>query len=380
MDPIYFKIIWYGFIAVAAIQVFYYLFFYSRLAFYKPADAGIAQQDAPPLSVIICAKNEQRNLKRNLPVVLQQHYLDLMHRPYYEVVVVNDNSDDDTAFILRDLSPGYPHFRYLDLHQSAKGIPGKKYPLTMGIKSAVNDHLLLTDADCRPSSANWLPIMAGGFGEGKEIVLGYGAYESRPGLLNKVIRFETFFSALQYLSFALAGVPYMGVGRNLAYKKELFFRHKGFLSHHQLPSGDDDLFINAAANGKNTRVVIDPEAITYSTPKTDWGSWFNQKTRHLSVGRHYKPKHKFLLGLFSVTQFLYYPLLILALFYHPFLWITLYVFAARLILQGIIWRGSLKRLNEQDLFWYCWLLEIGMCLYYIVFTPALLRKPRMRWN
>src|SRR5699024_7249847 len=128
-------------------------------------------------------------------------------------------------------------------------------------------------------------------------------------------------------------IPYMGVGRNLAYKKELFFRHKGFLTHINIPSGDDDLFINAAANRKNTRVVVDKEAITYSKPKQSWGAWYRQKTRHVSTGRHYKFKHRLLLGAFSLSLFLFYPLFIAALFYQPFLHITWLVFGIKLLIQ-----------------------------------------------
>lgn len=380
MDSLLLYLLWFAFVFIACIQVFYYLFFFSRLAGYKIGEEPLPENDSLPLSVIICAKNEERNLQRNLPKILQQHYYDSQQQPRYEVVVVNDNSEDDTGSVLRYLSPGYPHFRFVELQQSAKGIPGKKYPLTIGIKKSAYDTLVLTDADCQPAGTHWLELIAEKFNNGTEIVLGYGAYESKPGLLNKVIRFETFFSAMQYLSFALAGIPYMGVGRNLAYKKDLFFRHKGFLSHADIPSGDDDLFINAAANKQNTSVIIHPEAITYSEPKTSWGAWFRQKRRHLSTGKHYKPKHKFLLGLFSVSQFLFYPLFILALFYHPFIYYTLGIFFLRMIISFIIWSGSLKRLNEKKLFWYCIPLEIMMCLYYLIFTPALIRKHRKDWN
>lgn len=380
MNSLLFLIFWCAFVLVACIQVFYYLYFFSRLAGYKVKEGNLPENDSLPLSVIICAKNEERNLQRNLPKILQQHYQNPEHQPQYEVVVVNDNSEDDTSAVLQYLGPGYPHFHFVELQQSAKGIPGKKYPLTIGIKKSVYDTLVLTDADCKPAGTHWLELIAGKFNNGTEIVLGYGAYETRPGLLNKVIRFETFFSAMQYLSFALAGIPYMGVGRNLAYKKELFFRHKGFLSHADLPSGDDDLFINAAANKKNTTVIIDPEAITYSEPKTSWGAWFRQKTRHLSTGKHYKPVHKFLLGLFSVSQFLYYPLFILALFYRPFIYYTIGIFILRWIISGMIWSGALKKLNEKNLFWYCIPLEMLMWLYYLIFTPALMRKPKKSWN
>lgn len=374
---------WYIFLGLAAVQLFYYLFFFSRLAFYRlKEDGGGREGKLPLLSVIICAKNEENNLSHNMPVILQQRYGNRSEdaEKNYEVIVVNDNSEDDTLFYLQHIKPGYPHFRFINLTQVAKGIPGKKYPLTVGIKGAIHDIIVLTDADCRPADRNWLYHIGRGFKGEKEIVLGYGAYERRPGLLNRMIRFETFFSGLQFLSFALAGIPYMGVGRNLAYKKELFFRHKGFVSHLNIPSGDDDLFINKAANRRNTTVVLHKEAITYSRPKEKWGEWYRQKTRHVSTGRHYKLYHQFLLGLFSLSLFLYYPFLVAALFYKPLFSVTLWIFLGKLLIQAIIWALSLKKLNEKGLFWYCLPLEILMSLYYLIFTPALLLKPKKRWN
>lgn len=381
MNIPFLQIVWYAFIVVAGIQVLYYLFFFSRLAFYKHKKKK-EEETHPSLSVIVCAKDEERNLTTNLPMVLQQRYPDKSEAEAmgYEVIVVNDNSEDGSMYFLRNIEPGYPHFRFINLTQEAKGIPGKKYALTMGIRGAANDIVVLTDADCKPADSRWLHHIGEGFTKGKEIVLGYGAYEHLPGLLNRVIRFETYFSALQYLSFALSGIPYMGVGRNLAYKKELFFRHKGFLSHSNIPSGDDDLFINAAANRKNTRVVIHKEAITYSKPKQNWGAWYRQKTRHLSTGRHYKLKHRFLLGLFSSSLFLYYPLLVIALFYMPMLYVTLMVIGGKLLVQIIIWALSLRKLNEKGLFWYCLPFEILMSVYYLIFAPALMLKPKKRWN
>lgn len=382
MDILFLQGGWYVFVGLAIVQVFYYLFFFSRLAFFRSGKEDKSGNALPPLSVIVCAKDEERNLKQNLPMVLQQRYgyaaEELEQR--YEVIVVNDNSEDDTLFYLRSIKPGYPHFRFIDLKQPARGIPGKKYPLTVGIKGAANDIVVLTDADCKPAGRNWLFHIGRGFTEGKEIVLGYGAYNRRPGLLNRVIRFETFFSGLQYLSFALVGVPYMGVGRNLAYKKELFFRHKGFATHVHIPSGDDDLFVNKAATRKNTGVVIHQEAITYSKPKEKWREWYRQKTRHMSTGRYYKWQHQFLLGLFSLSLFLYYPFFLLALFYKPFLYVTLLVFVGKLLIQIVIWALCLKKLNEKGLLWFCLPFEILMSIYYLIFTPALLLKPKKRWN
>ncbi|MCK7559699.1 glycosyltransferase [Chitinophaga sedimenti] len=220
-------IIFYIFAAAAGVQTLYYLIFFSRVAFYK-RKFDEDHTPAQDMSVIICAKNEENNLQRNLPTVLQQKYH--QHKnPSYEVIVVNDNSEDDSKYYLRSIEPGYPHYRNIELKQSAQFIPGKKFPLSMGINGAKNGTVLLTDADCRPGSVHWLSIMSQGFTNGTEIVLGYGPYYKKPGFLNKLIRYETYFAALQYLSFAMAGIPYMGVGRNLAYKRELFFRTKGLL-------------------------------------------------------------------------------------------------------------------------------------------------------
>ncbi len=366
------EIIFYCFAAVTAVQVFYYLFFFSRLAFYHAKQRTKSQQH--PVSVIICARDEDENLARNLPGVLVQNY-----PSSYEVVAVNDNSLDDSKYILQELKKTFKSLNVVELTQEAKHISGKKYPLSVGIREAKHEVLLLTDADCVPASEFWIQKMQDAYDDDIEIVLGYGAYHKLPGLLNKLIRFETFHTALQYMSYALAGVPYMGVGRNLSYKKGLFFRNKGFSSINHIPSGDDDLFINKVATKKNTAVLIDPEATTRSVPKRTWKDWRKQKTRHYSTAKFYKASHKFLLGLYLGTQFLFYPLFILSLLY--FDWrIAVGVFALRLLTQAVILYKSMKKMGEKDLWPWFLAFDIWMFFYYIIFAPALWRKPKRNWN
>jgi hypothetical protein len=269
--------------------------------------------------------------------------------------------------------------KVIELTQEAKMIPGKKFPLSIGIKSAAHDTVLLTDADCVPASEHWISRMMAPYEkQGIEIVLGYGAYHKKKGLLNKIIRWETFHTAIQYLNFALAGIPYMGVGRNLSYKKEVFFRLKGFSSHNNIAGGDDDLFINMAANQKNTAVCLDKESFTLSRPAKNFSQWIAQKKRHYSTSRRYKPLHKFLLSLYSFTHFLFYPLFIAALLYQ---WqISLIIFGTRMLLQGAIYYRSMQRLNEKDLFPFFPLFDLGMIFYYLSFAPALIRKNRPAWK
>nr|WP_294908233.1 glycosyltransferase [uncultured Lacibacter sp.] len=366
------EILFIAFCTITAVQLFYYLYFFTRLAFYKKPKVESSMQHA--VSVIVCARDEAQNLADNLPEVLQQDY-----KSTFEVVAVNDNSYDDSKYVLEYLSKPFRNLRPIELKQEARLISGKKFPLSIGIKEAKYELLLLTDADCKPASARWIELMQGAFNNGKEIALGYGAYNKKPGLLNKLIRFETFLSALQYFSYALAGMPYMGVGRNLAYRKELFFRNKGFSSHNQLPGGDDDLFINKVATKKNTAVVLDEEAFTLSEPKTKWSTWRSQKTRHYTTSKHYKSSHKFLLGLFAFSHFLFYPLLAASIIFFSW-WMALSVFGLRFLIQGIIYHKSMSRLKEKDLFWLYPLLDIWQWFYYLLFANTLFKKPRANWK
>ena len=367
------QLLYYFYCLITLIQVFYYLFFFSRLALYKPT-GNRASTQTHPVSVIVCARDEAANLAKNLPGLLVQEY-----RTTHEVIVVDDNSFDDSKYFLEELQRTFKHLHVIELKQEAKFIPGKKFPLSIGIKTAKYEILLLTDADCVPASENWIDKMQQSYDDKTEIVLGYGAYHKKKGLLNRFIRWETFHTALQYFTYALAGIPYMGVGRNLSYKKEVFFRHKGFTSHNHIASGDDDLFINRAATGKNTRINIDPEAFTLSEPARSWGQWIKQKYRHYSTGKYYKQLHKFLLGLYSLTYFIFYPLMAGVIFLYSWKQ-ALIIFGIRFIIQAIVLFPCMKKLKVKDLYPWFLLIDIGMFFYFLVFSVTLFKKPSPAWK
>ena len=325
------------------IQIFYYLFFYSRIAFYKFADKKNKQL---PVSIVICAKNEAKNLEHFLPKILNQNY------PEFEVVVVNDSSEDNTANVLKLLSNEYEHLYITTIPNDSIFKHGKKLALTIGLKAAKKDWVLLTDADCEPQSENWLKYMQENFVDKTDIVLGYGAYETKKGLLNKIIRFDTMFIALQYFTYAMAGIPYMGVGRNLAYRKSLFFKNKGFASHLNVKSGDDDLFINENANKNNIKLELRPETFTKSIAKEKFKDWFFQKKRHLSTGKYYKFKHKLLLGTEILSRAFFYIGIIVSIFiFKELLWTILGVFLFRMFIQLFVFYKASKKLNEKKLFY-----------------------------
>ncbi len=361
-----------GFCIITAVQLFYYGYFFLRLAFYK--QKAKTQSITHPVSVVVCARDEANNLEQNLPDVLMQDY------PYtHEVIVVNDNSHDDTKYFLEEMEKTFRQLKSVTLTQEAVHIPGKKFPLSVGIKTAKYGVLLLTDADCIPASNQWIAKMQDGYSDGKEVVLGYGAYHKKPGLLNKLVRFETFHAAQQYFSYALAGMPYMGVGRNLSYKKDLFFTNKGFSSMNHVPGGDDDLFINKVATASNTSIVLDKEAFTFSDAPKNFSAWWRQKSRHYSTSRFYKTKHQVLLGLYAFSQFLFYPLLAASIIFYCW-WLPLSVFGLRFITQAIVSYKTMKKLNEQDLFPMFWLLDIWQFFYYLIFSITLIKKPRNIWK
>jgi len=363
----YFVLIYLGSFLV---QLFYYLFIFSKLAFYKPTESS---PETLPVSVIICAKNERDNLLEFLPDYLNQAYAK------FEIIVVNDNSVDDTDDVLRAFALQYNNLKIVNVPDTDRFYGSKKLALTLGIKAAQYERVLLTDADCKPSSPNWMKLMSQ-YTSQKAIVLGVGTYEKKKGLLNKLIRFETFYTAVQYLSFAQAKMPYMGVGRNLAYQSQLFFKNKGFASHHHILSGDDDLFINEVANKRNTQIVVDADAHTVSLANTTYKGWFRQKKRHFLSGTHYKLKHQLVLGMLQFSQFLFMALFIaLFILVKPF-YLILGVFVFRYLVQMLIFKLSANKIGGKDLVILSPLYE----LFFMIFNPILVLSNQIvkksKWN
>lgn len=357
---------WFFWIFAAAwcIQMTYILFIFSRLGFHKE---GKKSTSGEPVSVIICARNERENLLEFLPEIFNQNH------PEFEVIVVNDASSDDTIDVLRAFSSQYPNLRVINIKENERFYYSKKYALTLGIKAAKYDTLLLTDADCKPASAEWISDMAASLSNGKQIVLGYGAHLKEKGLLNMLIRYDTFYTGLQYLSFCKSGLPYMGVGRNLAYKKELFFSNRGFAKHQHIQSGDDDLFINEVANRKNTSIAIRESAQTISVPKSSFRSWFRQKRRHLTTGPHYKFKDQIMLGLWMLSQVLFWVLGIALLISGAQFYTVLILMGSRILLQLIIFMLAMRKIGGVDLLLLSPLLEI----FFIIFNPVIVLTNKM---
>ena len=365
-------LILYFFIFIVVVQISYYLGVFGKFAFAK------AQKTTPkriPISVIVCAKNEEENVANFIPILAEQNY------PDFEIVLIDDASSDGTLAVFEEFEKQYPNIRLVKVENNEAFWGNKKYALTLGIKAAKKEYLLFTDADCYPTSKDWITAMSSQFTMQKTIVLGYGKYEKiANSFLNKIIRFETLLTAIQYFSWAKAGHPYMGVGRNMGYKKEEFFNVNGFIEHIQVRSGDDDLFINQAANAKNVTIAYTPESFTLSKPKTSFKEFFTQKRRHVATANYYKPFDKLQLGLFYCSQLLFILLSIILLAFQ-FQWIlVLSLLLARYIVAWIVVGFSAGKLKENDIkFWFP-IVEIILIFTQInIFMTNIFSKP-VHWK
>ncbi len=358
-------VIFYILVATTAVQLIYFLCF-SSILFGKEKKKTTEQI---PVSIIICAKNEEHNLHAFLPSIVNQKYTD------FEIVLINDASSDNTLEVMEAFKEQHENIKIVNVKNNEAFWGNKKYALTLGIKAATNEHLLFTDADCKPVSRLWMQSMVQHFSSKKTIVLGYGKYKTEKTFVNLLVRFETLSTAIQYFSYAKLGSPYMGVGRNLAYTKSEFFKTNGFISHIQVRSGDDDLFIQEAATKTNTAICLNRKGFTISNPPTTLNEWFRQKRRHVSTASYYQFKHKVLLGLYFTSKLFFYLSAMLLFFFMDWQLITP-IIGVYIISLYLVFGFSAKRLQEKNLLLLFPFLEIFLLLFqFSIFISNTFSKP-----
>lgn len=351
------------FCSFVLIQFLYVFFIHRKFAFYQEIPTS-PDLKLPPVSIIIAARNESDNLYENLPSILGQNY------PEFEVIVVNNQSIDDSSWLLTAFCQQFPNLRVVELGRNKHLRPGKKLPITLAIKAAKYEHFVLTDADCKPTSSNWLRLTASKFNDEKQIVIGYAPFTKSKGIINKIIRFDTAWIGVSYLSMALAKLPYMGVGRNIAYTKSVFNSVNGFKSHYSITSGDDDLFIQEAAKKNNYTIQIDANSHCYSPAAPNWSRWVYQKSRHYSTSSRYKKFKKFLLGIYPLTLVLMWISVIPLFFYKEMIFVSSCVFLIIITFKWWIQGRCLNQLKEHKFaryfpFWDLFYALLIPILYYI---------------
>lgn len=345
---------------VLAIQIIYYFCVYGKLIFNKKKkqteDTGSQTEVLPPVSVVIAAKNEEYHLKDKLVFFLEQDY------PEFEVIVVNDASTDECEYVLKAFSKLYPCLKVVNIVENVNKFRGRKFPISLGIKSAKYDHIVLAGADCVPSGFEWLKNLARNFSEKKEVVLGFCTYTKQKGLFKFLLQYDNLTTAMNYMGLALSGHPYRGDGRNIAFKKDLFFKVGGFTKHYNLPLGEDDIFIRNVSTASNTTVSLTPESFLSSDAKHTYKEWKRQKIDRLSTYKYYKPSIKFLLSIPNITTLLFYAFVITLLFLSlPFEYVILAI-VIKFVLQILIYFKSCKRLGIKRVFIFAPLIELYFLL------------------
>jgi len=353
-DNVFLSVVFSGFAVVTAIQLFYYLYYYLAVYLYKPSQATTIKQ---PVSVIICARNEAENLRKFLPSILEQDY------PVFEVIVVNDCSEDNSYEVLGNFLSKYSNLKISTVNRDPKFTHNKKFAQFIGIKAAKYDLLLFTDADCQPESNRWIEGMTSHFDNKISFVLGYGGYLNEKGILNKFIRYDCMTIAMQYLGMAICGIPYMGVGRNLAYRRSVFFANKGYGAHNHIISGDDDLFVNTNATKNNSCVEFRNGTHTRSVPCHSLQEWITQKKRHFTTAPYYKFRDKLLLIAEPATRTLLFASFIVLLSFCFFWPYVLGIFGLRVITQIIVFNLTQKKFNEKGL--------VTISLIFDIFSPII---------
>ena len=364
------------------VQLFYGAYFFwpfARRAPETPADEP--GPDTEPVSIVVCARNELDNLRRLLPLLLQQDY-----PAGFEIVLIDDRSHDDTYLYTQQLAQYYPgKVRLVTIDRTPDGFAPKKYALTLGIKATRHAQLLFTDADCIPATNQWLRLMQRGFAQRgsrlADLVIGFSAYAEAPGFLNQLIRYETLLTGAQYLSFAWRGWSYMGVGRNLAYTRACFTATKGFASHIRQLSGDDDLLVqDAVCAGQRVAVVADPAAHTFSEPAATWAAWWSQKRRHLSAGRSYRFADRLRVGTFVMANMLFY-LATVELAFSPNNWVPLaVVYALRTLLVSTVYARLSNRLHQPVIVGLLPVLDVVYFSQYLALGISLFFNRTLRWK
>lgn len=361
------------------IQLFFWAYFFQKLQYHPSFQYYAPQSEVPKaISVIICAKNEAGNLEKHLPRILNQSYSN------FEVLVVDDGSTDNTPAVLHALMSQYNKLHTLRLTNKPQHIQGKKWALQQGIKAAAHDWLLLTDADCVPASPHWIQAMQSPAQNPEDVVLGFGPYHVQKGFLNRLIRYETLYTALQYGSFTMHKQAYMGVGRNMLYHKHSFRNVDGFQAHAHIQSGDDDLFIQDLSRKANStiKLMAHADSLCTSVPAQTYTEWFRQKSRHVSTATHYTCIHQILLASLSMSHFIIFTssfvAIILGLSFYNLLTLGLL-----LILRAVFMHRAYHRLahtwHQQDILRSLPLLDLSLVLYYITLSTSLF-KNRKQWH
>jgi len=365
------QILWFVFLTSFVIQVWYIYTWLNKVSKVSYQDI-ILNSHKPEVSIVICAKNAINNLTVNLPSVLNQEY------PKFEIILVDDGSTDGSGKYLKSLQEEYSFLKVISINQRDQH-PGKKKALQKGVKEASYEWILLTDSDCTPASEHWISEMVAKINQHTSFVLGISPALKMKGFLNQLIRFDNLHTAIQYVNLAFSGRPYMGVGRNLLVRRELFF-HPEYERHLDLSAGDDDLLVNQFCNKENTKVCLSSASFVFTDGKNKWMDYFRQKRRHYSVSHRYQQSDvSWLLG-WSLSKVFFYSTAITLLFMSEFLIAIVTILVVHFLNILYLYRINTKVLENRELVHFSPVLDVISVFFNSFVLVSRLISRKVEWN
>lgn len=356
----------YVFIAIVLIQLFYYLGVFSSFSFSKETENNPKRI---PVSVIVYARNQAEEIKQLLPNLVNQNYHD------YELVLVDNASTDETLDVYKEYAQMFSNIRLVRVENIETFWNNKKYAQTLGIKAAKHEYLLFIDAEKNIDNEFWIMSMASNFTLNKTIVIGSSMYIKTKGFLSKISRYDLVFSQLHSFSWTNFGSPFSYFSRNLAYKKEEFYKVNGFITHMNNPLGEREFFINEASKSKNTTFSYSKNSVIYLQPLAKFSEWFKQKKDDDILLSELKFGAKFKIRLFNTSQFLFFIIAIALLILQIEWLITTIIIILRYLICWIIIGKTTKKFNQKDLIWMFPFLELFKTLTQTnIFVQNIFRK------
>ena len=346
----------------------YKIYFVQIFLQYKDPSNSVKPQINTSL-FLVAIKNESLQIEEFLS------NLEVIHNRTQNCCIIIDDYSDDLEY--EKTKEIISKFEWVKLIQS-KSKKGKKHALRQVFLSYPENNFILLDADCRPISHEWLTQMQSQLNS-NDIVLGYGPFFKENSFLNKLIRFEASWIAAQYFGYALRGIPYMGVGRNMAVKSTLYNILDKSIKGKEIQSGDDDMLVQALQKDSNVGIVTTKESFVYSKAESTYTSYLNQKRRHISTSSYYKPVHKALLGGIAICQILFYPVLFISIFYLTTkVWLSL--FLIKWLSSWYYFYAISKRLDEHDLKNIGPFMEIIYSFHLIILALSSFARRTVQWK
>ncbi|MBQ0016991.1 MAG: glycosyltransferase [Bacteroidales bacterium] len=291
-----------------AVVTLIYLFVYYGVTFMRVSRKQRQQESSskyhnlqPEVSIVVVASSQANLLREHLVQLLEQTY------PTFEVVVVDYQSHDDTPFVLKVLSAQYPNLKCVRMSEDINLFQSRLYPLSIGIRSAKYDTIVLVEPACVPSDKNWLTALMGGYrSDDDKIVLGYTHLNVRKGLLGCLEKYDNLVYHCSFLSAASLNVPYTGCGWNLSYRRSFFFDRGAFIQFYDEADEADDLFVNHNANKHNTNYVITNKSMMQVSAPETFKEWHLLRRHRIATRKLYSSWRSTYISLTPLMTILFY--------------------------------------------------------------------------